>query len=620
MAVSQTLLVEEIGHNSIRNESQVRIRWDSQQTFASWNGFLRTAYYYVSLNGEPEQTYSVQYTLPLTNTVHIVDKTITVKHKDNGSGSVKVRTWMDTEISAGVIELQKSIILTSIPRPSSLSYVSDVTLGEICTVKWTPMAKDFHFKIKFSVGDWSLTTAVIHPNTTTLYTNASYPISLKAAHQFPNSKDADMTVTLYTYRDEGGTDQVGEASTKTCKVYIPENENTLPTVDMALTPVSSLPSTFNGLYIQNKTKVQADFTGSKAKYSASISSYSMDVNGKLYESPYLSDLLSTSGTISVKGTAVDSRGCSASSPQDITVIPYSKPSIIPYNGESSIICKRCNSDGDLSATGTCLRIKAGRKYSKVVVDGVQKNFCLMKVKYKAETASSWGTAKTILSKDNKSDSVDITLADINLALSATYLVQIDVVDDIGETYSMVITIPTADCTYHLRKGGKGIAIGKYAEEDYIFDIDDEWELKVRGDARIGGKLIFQDKEINVVIEEGIITKNTAEGTTIDWHYRKWLNGNAECWCRRNVNANTTYPWGESGLYYGTVSTINYPFEFVERPITQITCEYGDDEVSLFIASCGTGTKTYATPVMLCRSDSKTDINCNILYNVHGKWK
>ena len=549
--------------------------------------------------------------------------TRTVNHELDGTASYQIwveeggitGTTLNTTTCVGVVKLD------TIPRVSSISYVSNVTLGNICTVKWTPHSKGFYYKLKFEVGSWSLTTVAIHPNVTTLYTNASYGISLDAAHQFPNSKDANMTVTLYTYSDSACTKQLGSA-TASAKVSIPENEDTLPTVAMSLSPVSSLDSQFNGLYIQGKTKVKANFEGSKAKYSASISSYLMEVNGiGTYDSPYQSDLLSKSGTISVIGTAKDSRGCSSSVPQNITVVAYSKPSLIPYTGEKSIVCKRCDSEGNLTTSGTYLCIKAGRKYSKVMVDGVQKNFCLLRYRYKTESATNFSSWETLLAKENATtDEIDLIIENVVSSIKTSYIVQVGVIDDIDEPTYMEIVIPTADVTVHLRSGGKGVGIGKYSEEDNCVDIDEDWELRARGDVAIGGKLSLQGKEVNVVIGEGIISKNTAEGTTVDWHYRKWLNGDAECWCRRNVNANTTYPWGNSGLYYGTVSTINYPFVFAERPMTQITCEYGEDEVSLFIASCGAGTETYATPVMLCRSDSKTDVNCNILYNVHGKWK
>ena len=563
MAVSQSLSVTEVSGsvNSTANTSKVRILWQSTQTGDSWNGYSRVAKYYISVNGGAEIEYSVSYTLPKGSTKTIVDKTITVSHNANGTGTVSVRTWMDTGISAGVIEKSDSINLTNIPRASALSYVSDVTLGNICTVKWTPLSKEFRFKIKFSVGNWSLTTAAIHPNITTLYTNASYGISLDAAHQFPNSKNADMTVTLYTYSDEACTKQVGSVSTAKSKVYIPEDENTLPTVAMSLSPVSSLSDKFKGLYIQNKTRVKASFTGSKAKYSAGISSYSMNVNGKIYGDPYESDLLSQYGTIPVKGTVVDTRGLSASIEPKIIVIPYSKPSLVPYTGENSIVCQRCDPNGDITPSGTHLRIKVGRQYSKVMADGVQKNFCLIRFKYKADGATAWGALRTILPKDNEADSVDAILTDINLSLSTTYLVQIEVEDEIGESSSTLITIPTGDVTVHLRKGGKAIGIGKYAEKDNIVDIDDEWELNARGDLRVGKTLYpshiasidaYSYKDFNeLVYKTGYYTGTSAPSAVSCSNYPIDETGMLEVVSAMAQNKTTLAWWGFAYQTYRT---------------------------------------------------------------------
>lgn len=563
MAVSQTLSVTEVAGsvNNSANTSKVRILWQSTQTGDSWNGYTRVAKYYVSINGGAEQEYSVSYTLPKGTTKTIVDTTITVSHKADGTGTVKVRTWMDTSISADVIEKSQTISLTTIPRASTLSYVSNVTLGNICTVKWTPASKDFRFKVKFSVGDWSLTTAAIHPNITTLYTNASYGISMDAAYQFPNSKDADMTVTLYTYSDAECTKQVGDASTAKCKVSIPENEDTRPAVAMKLHPVSSLGDTFNGLYIQGKSKVQASFTGSEAQYGATITSYSMDINGITHGDPYLSDLLSKSGTISVKGTVVDSRGFSTSTTPNITVISYAKPSLVPYTGETSIICKRCDSDGNLSPSGTHLRIKAGRQYSKVLADGVQKNFCLMRCKYKTEGATSWGTVGTILAKDDESDSVDVVLTDINLSPSTTYLVQIEVEDDIGESTSTIITIPTADVTVHLRAGGKAVGVGKYAEKDNIVDVDDEWEVNARGDLRVGKTLYpshiasidaYSYKDFNeLVYKTGYYTGSSAPSSASCKNYPIDKTGLLEVISAMAQNETTLAWWGFAYQTYRT---------------------------------------------------------------------
>lgn len=484
MSVSQSLLVTEVSGSAdiASNTSKVRILWQSTQSGDSWNGYTRIAKYYVSINGGAEKEYSVSYTLPRNATKTIVDTTITVPHNDDGTGSVRVRTWMDTSISAGVVEKTAAINLFNIPRASTISYVSDVvTLGNVCTVRWTPYSKNFYFKLEFWVGGWWHYEEFIHPNTTSLYTHASYSIPIEVAEKFPNSKDADMVVTLYTYSDAACTKNIGNASPVTCKVIIPEIGATLPNVVMSLSPVSTLSEQFNGLYIQNKTRVQARFTGSTAKYGASVVSCAMGVDWKTYyNEPYLSDVIAIYGTIPVYGTVTDTRGCSTSIGQNITVIPYSKPSLLPYTGESSIVCQRCDPNGNLSPSGTCLRIKAGRQYSKVMADGAQKNFCSIQFRYKTEGATSWISQKTILAEGDTADSVDAILTGINLSLSSTYIVQIEVIDTIGESYSTLITIPTADVTVHLRAGGKAIGVGKYAEQDNIVDIDDEWKLNVRG--------------------------------------------------------------------------------------------------------------------------------------------
>lgn len=504
MAVSQTLSVTEVSGSAdiATNTSKVRILWQSIQTGDSWNGYTRVAKYYVSINGGAEKEYSISYTLPKDSTKTIVDTTITVPHNDDGTGSVKVRTWMDTSISAGVIQKASAINLCTIPRASTIGYVSNTTLGNVCTVKWTPYSTNFTFRLVFLIGDWWYITELIKPNTTSLYTYETYDVSIEAAHNFPNSKDADMTVELYTYSDAAGTIKIGTESSTKCKVFIPENENTLPSVVMSLSPVSSLSTVFNGLYIQSKTSLKASFTGSQAKYSASLSSYSMSVDGKTYGNPYQSDLISKYGSISVTGTALDSRGCYASKTQNIDVIPYAKPSLVPYTGESSIVCKRCDSNGNLSPSGTYLRIKAGRQYSKVMASGVQKNFCTMRFRYKTEGVVSFGSWTTILAEGDTADSVDAILTGINLSLSTTYIIQLEVVDTIGESYSTLITIPTADVTIHLRAGGKAIGVGKYAEQDNIVDIDDEWNVNIRGTLKAGHVASIEEydaKDFNTLI-------------------------------------------------------------------------------------------------------------------------
>ena len=85
MAVTQSLSVTEVSGSVSYpdNSSQVKIVWKSTQSGESWNGYTRTARYYISINGGAETEYTVEYTLPQNSTVTLVSKTITVKHKSD---------------------------------------------------------------------------------------------------------------------------------------------------------------------------------------------------------------------------------------------------------------------------------------------------------------------------------------------------------------------------------------------------------------------------------------------------------------------------------------------------------------------------------------------------------
>lgn len=478
MAVTQSLSVTEVSGSVSYpdNSSQVKIVWKSTQSGESWNGYTRTARYYISINGGAETEYTVEYTLPQNSTVTLVSKTITVKHKSDGTGTVKVRTWMDTGISAGVVEQTKTIDLTNIPRASAISEAKDTTLGNACSIKFLCYSKSYSFYIKFSMDSWSYTTDVFSPKRElSTYTYSGYKIPLDAANQIQNDTTGTMTATLYTctVTVNGNVNQVGSPSSKTFTVTVPDNASTKPSVTMALTPVSSLGSKFSGLYIQGLSKVKATFKG-EGEYGAKISSYSMSILGKSYGSPYESGYLSESATVT--GKATDSRGYSREVEQDVTVIPYSKPQVLPASGESGIICARCDAEGNLTESGTYLKIKAKRSYSTVKADGVQKNFCTIRYRCVSEGtkfSGDEGWVTLLAGSTTTTNTVNKTLSGVVSSTETAYVVQVGVIDDIGYSSAVQFFIPTDFVTIDIPAELKGrrIGIGRYAEDDAEEGID-----------------------------------------------------------------------------------------------------------------------------------------------------
>jgi hypothetical protein len=773
MAVSQSLSVTEVSGsvNTSANTSKVRILWKSTQTGESHNDYTKTAKYYVSINGGAETEYSVSYTLPQNTTKTIVDTTITVTHKTDGSGTVSVRTWMDTGISAGVVQKSKTLGLTTIPRASTITLAYAITLGNKCKIMFTPASSSFWYKLVFSVGTWSDTTAAFRPGTTSPYTYTGCTIPLDVARQFPNDPSGTVTATLYTFESENAQARIGSTSSKDFTVTLPENASTKPSVKMTLTPETPY-AKFASLYLQGRSKVKATFVN-EGKYGASISTYGIQVEGESYDtSPYTSDILRKSGNVSITGKATDSRGFSNTVPGSINVIAYEAPYIAPSEGNKKVICERCTEDGIASERGTYLHVIGTRNYTKINTDNIV-NTCSVRCRYKPE-GGSWSHSSgsgvgVLLWTDTSTDTFDVILPDIVTDTKLSYTVELNIIDDTYLPSAMVFNIPSENIEFNLRDGGKGAAFGKYATEENLLDC--AWDAKFNGVSYLNSLYLIEeeitvdgdkDTYYPVHIEPVLLEKYTKINTqpaflglgkildskagdwegnhstanassisagwlyrysgwdgngdyiiplykrepfakilahiqglnqaakgvvlylrgggatyriacsipfnphvylaetnvsessdpalypvmltprgyegnkginfsngiasdfvveqaqTSTWYYRKWYSGMAECWYRRNVDVNINTAWG-SALYYGVASTINYPFTFSEKPICQITCEYGDDETSLFIASCGSGTNVYATPVMLCRTDAKT-VNCNILYHVHGRWR
>lgn len=557
MSVSQSLSVTEVGVNTSANTSQVHILWTSTQSGESWNGYTRTAKYYISVNGADEIEQSVTYTLPQNTTKTILDTTVTVAHKTDGSGTVRVRTWMDTGISAEIVEKSQALTLTTIPRASTITSAYSVTLGSRCKIAWTPASKTFYYKVKFELGSWNYTTVAFCPGTASSYTYTGYPVPMAVASNFPNAKSGTMTATLYTYSDSEGTKQVGSASSKTFAVTLPDNESTKPAIAMSLSPDTPY-TDFASLYLQGRSKVKATFSG-EGKYGATIASYRLKVEGKQYSSPYLSNILSRSGTITVVGIVTDSRGFSNTVEQEIDVIPYSKPKILPASDESEIICARCDGDGNLSESGTYLKIKARRSYYKVTADGEQNNFCAIRYRYRKETSNTFSSWVTILA-GSKTSTNTIDSDPISGVVSSTttsYVVQVGVIDDVGHTATVQFIIPTDFITVDIpeSKKGKRIGIGRYAENSNEPGIDIGMDMYFDDGTTIHGA--FAD----TVAETGLYTHEASDSVVSgSWRYRKWESGTYDISGLFYIQPTESHTFSSGVGYYSNQIQIKLPFD------------------------------------------------------------
>ena len=427
-------------------------------------------------------------------------------HKSSGSGTMD----MDT-----------------VPRASTIDSVSCASAyfnGKL-TYKYTPQSANFYNRCNIALnldGEYIAVKTINLGKKSAAQQTGSLTLTEDEQaiiyNKLPNTDKGVLRFTFRTYSDSGYSTQVGGAQYKEISLYVPKNSSTLPDPGATLAPVHSLGTSFDGLYVQGKSKVKATFAG-KGKYGASIKSYSMKVEGKSYGSSasYTSGYLTEYGTITVQVTATDSRGFTNTVNKSIFVMAYTAPKVMPHSGESGIICARCDSSGKLSDSGTYLKVKARRSYSKCVdAGGTQRNFCGIRVRYKTENGSysSW---KTMLASTNVSaDQVDSgALYEGALLITQTYIAQVDVVDTVGNHTSVTFTIPTDKVYKHEAGARRSFAFGGYVEDDNTFAFAEDITVKVKGkNLTVGGHEV---EAVRAKSASGVTGKvQMASGLTIQW--------------------------------------------------------------------------------------------------------
>lgn len=435
-----------------------------------------------AVTNDPYQMASGTITFTKENTLH--DITIEMDSLE-GSTYYYLVLWGYQTGTVGRITLAAPSDLgvsVTYLQDQNITSVDDAVMGSSCNVSWTPIDDSFYYKLEFSMGGWSDSTEVIHPGVTTAYVYTGYVIPLEAAYQIPNDTEGAMSATLRTYADRDCTDFVSE-DTKTFSVTVPNNAETQPVVGMELSLVSDLPSSFDGLFIQNLTKVGADITAN-GQYGASIDTLQMVMGGSVYGDPFVSGLITQTGDVTVTAKATDSRGFIGKAERTIYVIPYAKPALIPADGETGIVCVRCDEDGNITDSGTYLKLKAKRSYSPVETDGVQHNFC--RIQYRCN-GGSWDT---ILDENAITDEVDTIIGGVVISTTSAYTIEVCAVDDIGNKSSAVIIVPSDSVEFHLREGGDGAAFGEYAQNAKVLSVAESWELRVKGTMTVGGKTLL----------------------------------------------------------------------------------------------------------------------------------
>lgn len=387
-----------------------------------------------------------------------------IPHNSDGSKTFSVSAftgWLYSDHNYSASEA--SYTLPSIARASSLT-ASNGTLGVSQTLKINRKSTSFRHILRRTVGSSDTNVLIGKSQNVVSY---DWEPSLSWASYNKSGNKISCKLELETYTSSSASSPIGTVS-KNITLTIPENSDTKPTVSIAVAPVnpSSFPSAIASLYIQGKSKAKVTCTASP-KYNATISEYTVSagtLSKKGSSAAPTTDYLQTAGSIPVTAKVRDSRGFygKTAAATNITVLPYSKPTIAPVDGQSKIICERSDANGASSRSGTYLRIRAKAVYSSLD----SKNTCKMQYRYKIESGASWSAWFDLTSANGVVD----TTINLNLSAQSAYTVELRAADSIENSVSFPFKIPTDTVNLHLRAGGKGIGIGRYCAGEGRLDV------------------------------------------------------------------------------------------------------------------------------------------------------
>lgn len=414
--------------------------------------------YTLTINGvskSVERSYSEG--IELTNSTPVLAHTFTttVSHNADGKKSITIKaTGGKTSGSFTSTTCSGTATLDTIPRKSILS-VSNGTLGAAQTLTITEQASAFTHKLYYTCGSVGTTYILGSSSGTSTSLSTSWTPPLSLANQNTTGTSVSIQFTLQTYN---GSTLIGSNSyTKSFSIPSSIAPGASMTVSEA---VNGIAEQF-GAYVKSQSRLQIALSGS-GSYGSTIKSCKITANGKTYTTAAATtDFLTSSGTNTITGTVTDSRGRTKSVSKTVTVLDYAAPSV------TSLSAVRCDEDGTANEEGGFAKVTFSWKIS----DCGNQNAKSASVTYRKRSDTSWQNAPAV-TLSGYTGTTSLILSGINT--ENIYDVMVTVRDYFysgSSGISRATYVPTAFTLVDYRMGGHGIAFGKVAEEENLFDVN-----------------------------------------------------------------------------------------------------------------------------------------------------
>lgn len=494
--------------------------------------------FWVGVDGQRTENY-LEYSITENSNTLMCEGTFTVTHYDDGSFWIYVKCGGNgssitvDDFSSAAYE----VYLPTIPRTSNVHAADDGTFGVPTTITIDKKSDSFTHTLSYEINGH---TGEIASGVGTSY---SWTPSKDWCSWIPNNDVIQAWVHCKTYN---GDTYIGE-SKSWIRLAVPSD--VIPSVSIGT--ISGQNSTFGG-FIQTISTASVPTTA-LGSYGSTITSIKIEGNGATSNKSPLNTKLDTSGTITFKATATDSRGRVTSATKSITVQSYYTPII------SEIAVWRVNSKGKSDENGEYTILKW--------VDSVRalsNNTRTVLVQYQKKDSSTWETYSSTISTTTSGEKRTCQTAMIPTSSDYSFNFKISVKDAITNTYVTRETMVSTGYTiFDVDPTGKMIAFGKVAEK---IGMDIDMPLFIKG-------ISF----IDYVYPVGsfYITMNNIEPSTLfggTWNKvtGKFLLGTSDEYKIGDMGGETTHKLTVDEIPAHSHSTSNLPADWAQN------LAYGDE--------------------------------------------
>ena len=448
----------------------------------------------LTINGT-KYTFNFTASLSGNQTKTLFTKTVTVAHASDGTKTCAFSATCGINVTLsgtyyGNVTASGTGAFNTIARASTISSVtSSVSVNgtNAVTVAITRASSSFTHTVVFSFGSYSKTT-------TGVGTSTSYAIPTSWLNAIPNATSGTAKVTVTTY---SGSTKIGSAVSKNFTLTVPAS--VVPSISSVTVADTTTNQTTFGNMVQNKSKPKLTITAA-GSLGSTITAYKTVFEGKTYTGATpTTAVITKSGTASASITVTDSRGRTATTTKTWSVVAYTAPKIISFQGF------RCLADGTENYEGTYLNAAVNFSVSSVN----EKNTASYTIEYKLQSADTW---TKLTSGSVYALNTNIVSASGLFSVDYSYDIRLSVKDSFS-TVTSIFELPTAFTLLDFNASGRGIAFGKVSE--MAEGVEFALPIKSTLGHLITSPIALQTGEdLNSLIEPGYFIFSSAVSTTL----------------------------------------------------------------------------------------------------------